>query len=240
MTKASRTPFFNRVRGARPYLQPRHPRVGHAHPVMLCCLRLQRRINRAAQTNKQTLTNEPLCARAAVPRGAGTGPLASVRVGTQAHTQAHARTATRIHTHEDTRTQTNTLPRGYTHAHEHRHTHTLALTFSHAPTSRTQTLMCIHTPGEHADVGAAHRHRAGPRAQAVLGTHTHARTHAHTHLGPHASGWTMCSRCELRLSRWRDGLHALTACGCYGGTQVPPTRASRARCEAKRHPRRCG
>ncbi len=32
-----------------PNCSPRHPRVRHAHPVMLCRLRLKRRINRAAQ-----------------------------------------------------------------------------------------------------------------------------------------------------------------------------------------------
>jgi hypothetical protein len=79
-----------------------------------------------------------------------------------------------------------------------------------------------HPPRAQADVGAANRQRAGP--------HAHARMHARTldHACSMPVGLTQPARCP--------------ACGCNGRTQVPPTRACRARCEAtvERPPRRFG
>ena len=56
-----------------------------------------------------------------------------------------------------------------------------------------------------------------------------ARTHARTHAGP-----------RVLDAAWSVSAARCPACGCNGRTQVPPTRACRARCEAERHPRRFG
>jgi hypothetical protein len=89
------------------------------------------------------------------------------------------------------------------------------------PHLTTQTLTRIHTPREHADVGAAHRHRAGPHAR------THARTHTHTQARTLARPLPVGPR-RARVAPVSAARR--TACGLHADverTQVPPTRASR-------------
>ena len=77
------------------------PSCGHAHPVTLCCLRLQRRINRAAQ--RHTCGSRWHVARAA-----------AAAVVTARHANTHTRTRTHSHSH---------TPQPHAHRHSRACTH---------------------------------------------------------------------------------------------------------------------